>query len=779
MPQLQSRVVIGPYQPGIDLSALFSTRAKGREMLETSMRVDVAGISSAVFLTRRWAELQNPWRRGDGILLATHNDLKTSENDRPLRFHDVEVENTKIFVAGPDSEEEEVNAIEISRGKVHKTILEPLKDISPRELRAALSSYGTDSLQRIIGMGEDREMVLDPVLKLASVWDDVRQSSDELVRECFENGAAFPGKRVNELQNAVGGAVNLMEMIIEAEKEMRARGYDVSDKHHSYVSCYLKYLEYHPSQPLPEEGIFITALERDRRFLPLTEEFYARERAGEQIELNDFDVPAGYWGQKDSRDRPITIEGLRADPNSRYFDINFPSARAMKALAHVLKIPKRETPRERVYIDMPGATMASNLNLGEFGKTGEALGGSIGPYQRFPRNQRIESHADLENVFAQADATVIEPWPKKAPRGVDQSIYTLIRKLEARWMIAQRTTVKPLNHPSAAGRPIEIHRDIEQHEMAPYHNDVKFKTVTARADKTFATYEDEGGMLADLQNGGWEQRYLKPNPDKIPAYDLMDLETFLDYTNAPRCMFREGFLGSASSRIVSGNQDANHYAYETAKTNTVMISGGGSRQIMGQFYEGPAQAFVEGKMRAICVGVRTPIASIKEGPPIALMRKYGLEMQYGSFDNKFSLFGDGRFPTFMFEHLGERQHVICGSPHLLTTFIGGAGTSYEYYAAMYHNLMVEYRGYGIFPGLNEDEKIRLHFVNSPVKNGSDKIYKFYDMLKKSFTSEELEIMDVHFFDVEEDAFDVKCDFAQGLGFDLFPSDRPERALVMS
>ena len=811
-----SRVVIGPYREGLSLRNLFT--AKPGESLEIGendqvedafVRMRTKAVSSAVLLTEDWAERQNDWDPEYQGIIVTENDLKHWENDHPLRYTSFALETKKSFIAGPDSLETEQTAIDIARGKTIVGLLEPVQDATTKEIKEAIEAIGAKDAKHILVMSEDREMMVPKILKDASVWDPYREMM--LVRECFEDGEAFPGKRVNELQNAVGGALNLLSLLEQARDEMLEKGYEVPDTHTSYVSYYMKFLEYDETQPLPEEGLFITASERNRRFLPVLQKHIDMERAGlVDFDLNDFDVPADYHGLYDDEQKPITIETLRADPQSRYFSHQFASARAMRAFVDVMGIPILDKPREHKMEDMDGATLISNLNFGEINyqndyegqvEVGLHLGSSkedmtlksriFGTVEDIPQitsfdenrfgsryvgleqNYRIENHEDLELGFTQADGTIVEKWPEKAPEGVDQDLYELEQKILARMVIANRTTLKPLAEATALGRPIMIDHSVRSSEMPAYHNAVKFRTITARSDHVFRGFSDASSFKSVMAEGQWDKEHMKEMP--IPSqYHLIDEDDLADMLGGADVGFTEALLGSASSHLKSGNEDALTYTYESAKKTMTMTHGGGGRFIMGKFFEGAIHAMEEGHDDFLSIAMRVPIASRKEGSLKPLLRRYDLDVEAGGHDSDYLMFGKGHFHVATFEQMGERQHAIIAPAHVVTSFIGGIGTDYEYETAMYHNLMVEMRGYGIFPGFEgNDQKKRLHFVNSPVMNGGNHEYGYFDALKESLTEEQWEILDAHFYDTPEAALEARNQHAADLGYDL---DAPRAGL---
>lgn len=776
-----SRVVIGPYRAGISLKELFSSSVQTGSVGDGSVpdnstqfqSVDIEAMQDSVFLTKDWASRKNHWDwENTKLILVTENEMKEHENGIPLKDSVLQLFSKKRFVYGPDSLEEEDTSIEIARMKAIVGLLNPVKDSSPKEVAAAVKDIGAKNTRHVLYMAEDRELILPDILKESKVWNDFRDLP--LIESSFKQGEAWPGIRINELVNACGGAVNFLLLLEESKAEMRSKGHEISDFSKDYVSYYIRFLEYDPGQPIPEEGIFISASEKNRKFRGVTQKDIDLEKKhGAQLELDDFDIASSYQGLYDADGSEITISKLRADRGSQYFENQFYAARAMRAFSNVMGIPKTGTPRMHKLEDLRSAKLISNLNLGEFAGL-ESVGNKIGRYQRLAKTARILSHEDIENAFLDADGSVVESWPKAAPKGVNQELYTLERKLIARMMISNRATLKPLGDESAVGRPILIHKPIFDEEMEPYKNAAKFKTVTARSEHVYRVYSDIESFSSIMEEGQWDKQAMRKLPEKKP-YKLFDSEQLHYMLGGGELGFVEAFIGSASTHLKSGNDDAHFYSQESAKKSILGIDGGASRYIMGKFQQGRLDSYKESYKDFLSLGVRVPLVSRKEGSVKPLLRENNMRVEYGDFDADYMSFGGGKFHFYTTEFIGERQHLILGPAHVVSAFIGGSGTEYEYEPTMYHNLMVDMRGFGIFPGFENDQKKRIHFINSKVKDGGNKEVGYYDRLKESFTPRELEILNVHFYDTPEEALIARDAYAKELGFDLdVPMERSKK-----
>lgn len=711
-------------------------------------------------------EAQRPWPKGTVGVIATGNDVKVTENDRPLRHHDLRIVPNSLMFAAEDSKEEESNSVDISRGKVRIGIVEPWQELTADEKAEALSAIGAPDAQHVLMLAEDREMKMDSRLRHMHVWDDVRYLP--LVSECFQSGELFPGRRINELMNAVGGALNFLQRVETAKEQLQRQIDDpstpynrpIEHEHASYVTYFLQPLEA-GLLPIPAQGMYLSASEHGRRHLTVTAQDMLQESAGKHFELDHFDVPRGYWDVR-VRGEPATIEALRSLPDNDYFDTEFYAARGVRSLVSAFKIPKLAKPRDHRKTDRPSARLMSNLNIGEFAKPFEK-DSEIAGYKRLSGAFRIKSLADVELPFFRSEGTVIEPFPQDAPVGVNPVMYKLLHRLEQQIVLSNRLALKPLFGHSAAGRPVMINHDVREQELAWYFDAAKFKTVSQRPDLIFESWSDMDSLRIRMQSGQWEADKFRPNAKSPAPYHLVNRESLQRTLGVPDLGFTVALLGSASSHIPTGNNDALRFTQLASAAGTTVIHGGGSRYIMRRFSEGAKLAMDEGHA-VLNIGVRVPIASRKEGSVKPMIESFGLSVDAGQdMSAPHFTYGNGQFHivTVPF-YLGERQHIILGAADAVTAFIGGAGSLYEIFPTAYHNALVEHRGEGIFPGFNNAEKKRIFIVNSEVENGNGK-RGFFDSLKGMFSEEDLAIMDIHFYATPEAAMEALSEYASARG----------------
>lgn len=740
-----SRVIIGPYKAGLDLRNVFDDHKK-------------SGLPSpkAQF---DWPEAKRPWPRGAVIVQATENEMKVVDNQLPLHGYDVTIVPKSLLFSSEDSMETEDNSIDIARNKVQISLENQWNELTESEQQEALRAIGVDDLRKVLWMAEDREMKMDPKLRNHNIWAPYR--SLPLVREAFNEGHIYPGKRLNELMNAVGGAINLLDMFAKAAGDLKRKGVSIEQQHTSYITYHLK-----PAMPglfpFPDEGIYIVASEKGRTFRAVNDNDRALEKAGNQFELDHFDVPEGYMEYVDRHNVPVfTIENLRGDRQRQdYFKNGFVAARAMRALIHCANIPKADSPKNHVPSNRPQARIISNLNIGEWAH--DLSGQSVADYERSAYRSRINSHADLERAFYHAEGVIVEPYPdvpleSQRPAGMSaaryNTLYNLIRRLECQMFMENRLALKPLAEPTAYGRPLMIHQDIKQKNMPWYFDAAKFRTVTSRSEFIFGSYSDEEDLAEKLAQG-WEDQKFTPNPASAPDYQLAGRQELLKAIGRESLGFSYASFGSASSHIPSGNNDCYVFSSLAAKNALPVLHGGGGRYIMEKKYSAPIHLWHEGHRNFINIGVRVPVASRKEGSHASLLAKYEMELDPGcKLSDRHYSFGNGCFHVFTTNYIGERQHMIMGPAQAGVFFVGGTGTKYEFTPMALHNAYIELRGYGIFPGFENTAKKRIMMINSEVENGLG-CHGYFDNWLSMWSDEEKEIIDMHAFAGPEQGFEA-------------------------
>ncbi len=778
------RVIIGPYEEGFDLKPYYkwlsdSLIGKGKpsdpDLKQIFSSADIVELGDHIVLTKDWVARQNPWDPGIVGLAATGNKHKVRETAYPLLDTVLDVWDKMSFTPGPDTEEEGENAIVISRDKVTEGAYKPFWDATRREKQAGLGIIGAADPTKVLLMGEDTASVKPKILSQASCWEGVRNRP--LIREAFHPDEPFPGVRINEIQNAVGGALNLLHLFNQAAKEMRDKGHVFSDEHVDVSTYFLKFLEYDPRQPLPKEGIFIMAAEFGRIFLPVEDYHFVMEDKGKrQWELNDFDQPKGFRGKTDEKGAPITLATLRDMPETGFYKDTFTRARGMRGLVTALGIPQSKIPRSLEHVDRPDAAFISNLSFGEFAKDNQQVS-KVGSYSSVREKIRIESFADFDKAFWNADGALIEDWKYDETKAANNKLYALEQDLITQMVALNRATYKPLGAKAAAGAPIFVDEQVfGRGLLAGLSNSWKYRTFTTQEEYILRRYTDKNSLAATMSAGQWDPRHYKkaPNPDDIQMHlmDKREMEEMLGFAQGASSYGAcEAFIGSASSQIPSGNEDAKSYVYETGKRTITATHGGASRHIMGEFYKGMIRAAEDGHTNFINVGHRVPLASRVEGSLRPMLREFGLEPTVGDFDSKYMAFlreGDrDLINVYTHDYMAERKHGILAPADVVTAFIGGTGTEDEFLPVMYHNLMVEMRGYGIFPGFNNEQKRPIHFISSRVMNGGDKNRGFYDAMKVSFTPFEQELLCMNFFERWQDAREAADLHLESLGHDLF------------
>ena len=335
------------------------------------------------------------------------------------------------------------------------------------------------------------------------------------------------------------------------------------------------------------------------------------------------------------------------------------------------------------------------------------------------------------------------------PEKTGNALLDLTKRVEGALLASHRIALKPFDQFQGSGRPLMIDERFYQENLAWVDDFYAAKVFGEKPKNVLDRFgSDEELRQKYLDNKSWDPRVFKVNGD-IPRFDMVS-EVELKALYGLPANYDLGFvvsvIGSASSKIPSGLAAAHDYAYQCAKRGFTISSGGGTESVMGEFFRGVLRAREEGFDRFLKLGLRGDIVSNKEGYISVFSDDYGLDIQK-----------DPNFRVASRPNLCERQHGVMGPSHVCTAFIGGPGTNFENSNAMYHNLMVQMRGQGIFPEFESNNRaIELIIVNSLRPDQRP----HFDVMLNSFTDEELSMMNVSVVDDAEHGFDLTLGFHQ-------------------
>lgn len=748
------KIAIAPYESAID--------KKLENILELS--------SPDNPYVKEWRAATRPWPDEPvAFILATNNGDKVEENKRPLAFYDLNFHTAKTFFGDtvPDSDEPESHSIHIARGKVTRTIIQPWEKLAhSRSYRQqALDTVGVASAQHVLCVAEDRSISMDPLLRTHPIFDDVRNNPDSEAKEAFDPGHPFPGKRFKELSSEMAGVPELIRRAKIAFNDLQSQGKDVSEEYCVDISYYLRPLQA-GLLPIPAKGIVLQSRECGFIFRDVTNTDLSLMEEGHEFGANDFQVPVGYLGEMDDDGKQVTSKTL-LKRNSNYYANISQQAQAITAFAAAVKIPELDKPRTYRLESIPEARLLTNKQIGHSPETPTSSKLANHPLSKY--TSEINSLADIERSTYLSEGTVIFDPEKSKIKSPGQDLLT--RDVEALLLFCQRAALKPHGGDQGSGRPLMVQEDFFRRLIPWYGRMVNAGTIGAKREEIFETFVKVQDLAETLRAGAWNMNNFKSNPrsdEELPEFNLMDqrgLCEALEIDSIGDLGFCVAGLGTASSKIASGLRDAEHATQLMAQDKMTIITGGGTREVMGRFFTGAIKSYQDGNRGFRKIGFRVPVVSRCEGSMEEFLKAQKLVPENGLPSDPYFSFLDSHCHVFEMNHMAERQHAIFAASHAGIYFVGGIGTVWELLSQAYHNLMVQERGYGIFPGFDINTRQKpLAIVNSEVVNGKTKPY--FESFLSLFSEEDLNRMGIRVFDEVEPAHDYLRQVGRAFDFDL-------------
>lgn len=642
------------------------------------------------------------WLKNTRFVLASGSAIKADEIQRILNWYGITLYVAPEAVGGEDSEEDFRTYEEIVSHKAH-LVRQEFTDKNRAEQDAVLKFLNIDDPKKVYILSEDRGCDWDTQVRdhklCRGVWAEIRdKTQDPLVKEAFEKGHAFPGKRFNELRNAYGGTVPLLEKYHEACEILREAGVNFDPTHTTHITLQIA--------PLEGNGrtIKIHLTQEHRRFKKITPEIRAlNETRATPLEPDDLDVPEGEKG---------TMRELWDDPNSGYHDQRSLAARAVHELMAEMKIPMLSKPDKTRTMNYPDARILSSLNLAE---PDVFKPRSIGGRDVALVNQPIKSLADFEMAFNNAEGVVFEKLPNFNPRSHREKMDHLGRVIITIMGACYYAAMSNLGAPHASGRPLAVHKSLmNEGGVLRFLRDLYGAgTISKDPDRMFRFYETPDELEAILDSG-WDPRKLRRIESNPEDYDLKDAAWLREVEMQKWARYSVGFLGSSVCRQHDVNENAKSIVMNAARCGFDIRHGGGTRGTMDSFTEGAVKAFQDGFTGFHNTGVRVPEASKKEGAIwpklLALSYHTGLPL-IGDKDSDHARVGH-LFSVVNMMTLAARQHITLAPNHANVYNFPGLGTVYEMMSDCLHNYYVESRGYGIYPGFMNDQKKLIALMNT-------------------------------------------------------------------
>jgi predicted Rossmann-fold nucleotide-binding protein len=675
------------------------------------------------------------------FILATTGLHKKEDLDRVGKHHDPGARLMAQLFASEDSEELEPTSAAIAMKKIAISITASFNEASAGELEQALQAANIPKDALLIDVADDRSMYFDPRLR---DYEEFQKYKDyPLVKECFAEGTAWPGHRIKELYDLMGGPIEFLNAVERAHKALPKidpiKYANLSQEVSSGIAMAFRSHDPEKFSAL-KDGIVIEVIERGAHMkFPNAEEIGALKKSGQYADAN-LDMFEYMRGQSE----PYSV--LREDEKNPYFETDSAVAKVWEQFTTIFDVPRRAHPRKlKPTIRVDKASILTN------DPPKRQKGMDIIGNPRFIKVKRpFKSLADMECQTAGPDAILMrKPKGSKNKRSDEKGLITLLEPLS---MIFQAITHKGLYDNRYTGKPLIIETSLKG-ILHPALEALYLRKAIHDKPSNLITYSAGANSKALRRTLVWNSHTYKASDQQIasPDYDLCNRETIQTITGVQDFGFVFSVIGSASSGLPSACKAAYHISYQAAQHGMTQIDGGGTRfgTIMGEMIRGALNAYQNGHHNFHHIGARTDIASRKEGSLKNWLRKSALQITQGNIEGPYVRFAD-QFHFINFPTLATRQHPINGMGDAQIVLPGGGGTLYEAFTTALHNMYVKLNGNGLYPGFS-DRVIPLLVVNSQI-NGSEE-NRYYTFLSEMFNQDEMEMMGVEFHKDGTDAFE--------------------------
>lgn len=695
-----------------------------------------------------------PIAREAKIILATTGSHKAFDWDRVARKHSVDFRLANAFWPYEESHEEELTAAQIAEGKLDLTIRDKYQALPESEKSLIFKKLRSAGGADILEMADDRFLSVDPRYKYAKAFEICRKN--ELVeRDCYANAEQdFPNHRIKEVMDALGGPVEFLKALREAEKELGLTGQEnleyLSIQKTSGVALAVRALDV---GVLPElaDG-FVVSVEQGGGVLqiPSDNDLEQLERAGKLT-----NITLDYFDKTDDRD--ALMDQLRLDLKDPYFDEDYCIGLAWQACAEILGLPELEQSRSLDYdVTIRAPIVATTMTLPpetrrSLVKTKATSQSPVGSIRCDVDLTRFDNLSDLEQKLCRADALVIGG-SKNDARLSDEK--KLLEKWRALLVFSYAATLKSLGDPLVDAMPIVVLNGMDS-IIRPVATALQnAKAIGRKPEETYDAIEifnrraAQRLMIAD-------RRYFTPRAQRTERKPILSAEQDLARDFSLNFdAYRLGMVGSASLGLPHGLQHGEQISYQAFKDGKYIVSGGGTKPgtMMGVMPSGCVKAFRQGATQGKYLGIRTPIASTREGILRPWVESTGFAVSKGGIDDDLVMLGDQfgflNDPTF-----AGRQNSIAGLSDSLAVLPGGWGTVMEFAANGYDNVLQNMHGRvsSLLPRFERQAR-PMFFVNSTY--GADNEGRYYSFLHDIFTPEEMDISGISVHDTAQSVLEA-------------------------
>ncbi len=672
------------------------------------------------------------------IILATTGTHKAFDWDRVSRNQNVEFLLANAFWPYEESTEEEPTPEAIAIGKLDLTVHQKYEALSAEEKETTKERAHPTPDSIFLELADDRSLSIDPRYKDSEIFQACCINA-LIKRDCFDQeNAPFPGHRIKETMDVLGGPVEFLKALALAKQELQGKDpekyADLDYSKHSSVALAIRALDSNQCPELAQAVVISVTQKSGTLRIPSPIEILNLKTAGklENITLDYFDFP---------KDSSVNMDHLRDNLNDTHFDEETCIGLAWQTFASTYNLSQLPQKRSLDY-DQP-ITKPHVVTTNKVGhhkarslRTCKEQTGSI---TFDPSLERITDLASIERVLCNSDALFL------GESSINQDNHSNEVRLREKWkallVFSYAATLKGLHDTSIAGMPILLNSALGPSLIEPVSTALQGrKAISHKPEETYRCLDTFNRRQAQRVLRA-DRRYFVPREKRCKRdFNLASHHEVAQALVLDPESYRLGMIGSASLGLTHGLVHGEQISYDAFKSGMTVVSGGGTRSgtMMGIMPGGCARAFKEGHNQGHFVGIRTPIASTREGGLAPWLTETGFNVTAGDVDTHFMVAED-RFSFLTEPTFAGRQHIVAGLPHSLAVLPGGWGTIMEIAANGYDNVC-HGANKSLLPGFNQSVR-PMHFLNSPY--GVDAAAGYYDFMREIFTPEELEASAVH------------------------------------
>ncbi len=642
-----------------------------------------------------------------------------------------------------DSKEEQTDQVNITKAKIQRGFLSPVfslaSTLEPVEraefLNGIVKRAQTDSLENLIIFADDRMLRMDPVF-LEPLFGNLRNHSNEQVREIFTEGHPTPGKRVKEVDGANLGIVNSVYRYHQVVKGLiregvKFDGYQYMDTTLCFVPMVAK------GVPLPENGLVIQAIGAPRELREVTDHDVRQVAKGRIFTYDDFDKPVGEdfpdWMTIRALKESVSLNQSRVEQATYDNKINKEKALeyltevyspgvAIKAFVHALEIPKKgtvpsirpkfEQTQQPENILTTGSFLSGSLDEEDLRNALSVNSGKKVKSSRVKLTLRkLEEEAHTAQAFAVVNSNRYQISDEDIKKFGSKDNLSILRELEtslvAAYLITMSTQAGASQH---IGRPHLVHRSWYKH-FGMYHPDFCNLGLTGDDEKqAYHLYDSKKEIEQGLNS--FDKTTYQHNVD-VPKDEFKSTEDL-----------KEKFSIKETDYVVAGYGSSSGFADETythqrelfyqmsKKKNAVLVMGGGTRSGMKGMMDGTIQALKEGyPVKLIGIRSETDVSPL-EGSVEDYFKEQGYPLAESLEDKDLLRAANGEIQIYKQQRILPRQSSIAQIADAVVLGDGGKGTALEFFITAVHNAKCNLTGEGL---LGHTRRVPLIVMNREIK----------------------------------------------------------------